>query len=104
MKTWEELYLERLANRGNPQMQEQLAPQEHRAWAREKVQENPFNALAYGILPLGYQASKILGLGEKDDMTTPASLNQLIESYKGVGDGLYGNFQALNNKLAGLLR
>lgn len=68
-------------------MQNALAPLEHRAYAREAVQNNPL--MAASLIPAipAYQLVKMLGLmGARSD----PSLAQIIEGYKGVGQGLLG--------------
>lgn len=66
--------------------QEVLAPQEHRAFAREWVQDNPVLALPSLTFAIpAYAAAKSLGLiGAR----TKPSLNQMAESYRGMWDGL----------------
>lgn len=63
-----------------------LAPQEHRAFAREWTQENPLLAvpsLAFAIP--GYAIAKKLGLiGAR----TQPSFEQMGQSYMGIYDGL----------------
>ena len=83
-----DLYQMRLAARGMPEMQARLAPFEHMATAREQVAENPLRAPIWSIMPAAYQAFKATGLNEKDDMTTPASLDQALAGMKGSGQGL----------------
>lgn len=66
--------------------QELLAPQEHRAFAREWTQENPLVAVPslVAAIPL-YAAAKQLGLiGAR----TKPSWNQIGQSYMGIYDGL----------------
>ena len=64
-----------------------LAPYEHEAFAREWVRENPVVAVPAlaGAIP-GYQLAKLLGLADED--ATPASLEQMMAGYKGVGQGM----------------
>ena len=83
-----DLYQLRLAARGMPDIQARLAPFEHMATAREQVAENPFRAPIWSIMPAAYQAFKATGLNERDDMTTPASLDQALAGVKGTGQGL----------------
>jgi len=87
-----DLYQMRLAARGMPDMQSRLAPFEHMATAREQVAENPFRAPIWSIMPAAYQAFKATGLNERDDMTTPASLDQALAGMKGTGQGLMQAF------------
>ena len=69
------------------QQQGQIAPYEHRAFAREAVSENPWMALpiAAGI-PM-YQAYKGL-FGARSGN----SMDQVIQGFKGVGEGLLRSF------------
>lgn len=83
-----DLYQLRLANRGIPEMQARLAPFEHMATAREQVAERPWTAPVWMAMPAVYQAYKAAGLDEKDDMTTPASLDQAIAGMRGTSQGL----------------
>ena len=63
-----------------------VAPQEYRAFAREWTQENPMMAVPSLTFAIpGYYAAKKLGLIRS---RTPASLEQVTEAYKGIGDGL----------------
>lgn len=66
--------------------QERLAPQEHRAFAREWVQENPFVAVPSltAAIPL-YAAAKALGL---QGARTKPSFAQIGQGYMGIWDGL----------------
>lgn len=63
-----------------------LAPQEHRAFAREWTQENPLLAVPSLTFAIpGYAVAKKLGLiGSR----TPASFEQMGQSYLGIWDGL----------------
>lgn len=90
-----ELFNLREKARGTPDFQK-LAPAEHGAFAREWTQEQPWLAapsLAVAA-PLYYLAkqqpivdiAKRLGLVGQD--ATPASLDQLAASYRGIGQGL----------------
>jgi hypothetical protein len=79
--SWEDLF--RLRDQ-NPTDQT-LAPYEHRAFARERVRENPFMAPAYGVLVPGYQAYKAM-MGNQSG--TPASWDQLKHGFLGIGEGL----------------
>lgn len=66
--------------------QELLAPQEHRAFAREWTQENPLVAVPSLVVatPL-YAAAKALGLVSA---RTKPSVNQVVQGYTGILDGL----------------
>lgn len=81
--------------KGTPDF-ERLAPAEHGAFAREWTKDQPWLAapsLAVAA-PLYYAAkqkpfvdiAKSLGLVGQD--ATPASLDQLLASYRGIGQGL----------------
>lgn len=85
----------------NQVMQSMLAPFEHRAFAREWTAENPMVAapsLAAAI-PLYYAAKNpvLMGAAQKlglvGEGATPASLEQMKQSYQGVGEGLWNAFQ-----------
>jgi len=103
---WNELMIARFQERKNPGMQEVLAPMEHQAYARERVSENPLLAAVYPGLEAGYQTLKATGLmkliSPEDDMSTHASLDQLIGTWKGTQEGLRDFLTRLNevtNKL-----
>lgn len=81
----------RLGN--NMDVQQKVAPFEHRAWAREEVAQNPLMALPYAAMIPGYQAAKMVGLLKSDDPqhpTTPPSWEQMKQGFTGVGEGLLG--------------
>lgn len=66
--------------------QEMLAPQEHRAFAREWVQENPLVAVpSLAVATPAYAIAKQLGL--MSGRTKP-SLYQVGQGYAGILDGL----------------
>ncbi len=84
----------RLRDYANPSgdLQNLLAPYEHRAFAREWVGEDPImapiRAMSVGVAAPLYQAGKALSpsnLGAR----TPPSLEELIQAYKGIGEGLF---------------
>lgn len=100
---WSHADLSRLREKfaNNQMMQSLLAPLEHRAFAREWTAENPMVAApslaaaipAYYLAkqPVALQAMQKLGLvGEG---ATPASFEQMKQSYQGVGEGLWQAFQ-----------
>ncbi len=72
--------------RRRAQGDQSVAPQEHRAFAREWTQENPYLAVPslLAAIPL-YSAAKRLGVIRA---RTPGSLNEMAEAYRGVGEGL----------------
>lgn len=70
----------------DPAMQAELAPLEHRAFAREFAQESP--ALASVSLPFAipaYTMAKALGLQKA---RSPASMKELTQGYIGLHEGL----------------
>lgn len=73
---------------GKKDMQEKIAPFEHRAWAREYVKESPAAAAVIPIMSAGYQVAKALHLTGKDEQSTGASSEQFTQSLKGVYEGL----------------
>ena len=97
--TWQQLQDLRDKNAGDQQMQQQLEPFEHRAYARESVAENPLNALKFAFMIPGYQAAKASGILDSDASTTPASLDQVTQGFAGIGDGLKENYGNTKNKL-----
>ena len=78
--------------------QNRLAPYEHRAFAREATSENPLLAVPIAIAAPLYQASKAIpGLESRSD----ASIEQLLQSWIGVAEGLQQT-KVLQNILAAL--
>lgn len=74
-----------LRDKLSPADQEQVAPYEHRAFAREVVADSPLMALSlFAGVPL-YQTAKLLGLSKA---RTKPSLDQLKQAYIGIGEGL----------------
>ena len=72
----------------------ELAPYEHRAFAREWAQESPL--LASASLPFAipaYTAAKALGAVSA---RSPASLDELTQGYRGLGEGLLENLRMFN--------
>ena len=64
-----------------------LAPYEHAAFAREWTMENPAVAVpSLAVSIPGYSLAKLLGYG--NERTTPASLAEIAQGYKGMGRGL----------------
>jgi hypothetical protein len=69
----------------NPDLQDLLAPYEHRAFAREYVGQNPLGALGMiGAIP-GYQLYKMTG---RSGARSNPSLDQMVQGFKGTGEGL----------------
>lgn len=64
--------------------QNKLAPYEHRAFAREAISENALRAPAIAAGILAYQPYKML-MGQS---RSEASLDQVLQSFVGVGEGL----------------
>lgn len=73
-------------------LDQQLAPYEHQAFAREYVGQYPMSgALGVGAAVPLYQLSKLLGIApESNGAPTQASLQQLLSGYQGIGEGLQG--------------
>lgn len=84
---------------GNTALDIRLAPFEHQAFAREFTTEHPLLAgasLSFAIP--AYAAGKVLNLdGLMNHLTgdtgptTPPSLDQIIQGYRGIGQGLIAN-------------
>lgn len=84
--------------------QDLLAPLEHRAFARELVEERPEMALSLGVAIPAYTAAKIVSRMEaKTPITVAAqqvarrfagqarskpSIREVTESFKGIGEGI----------------
>ncbi len=83
--------LYRMRERAREQaMQDLLAGYEHRAFAREAVQENPLMAVPIGLATPLYQASKLLP-GNKS--RSNPSWDQMLQGFTGVGEGLLGAYR-----------
>lgn len=69
-----------------PEEQKHIAPYEHRAFAREYVEENPVvGTIGMAVSIPGYQVAKGLGLhGSRTGVDT----KQMVEGAKGVAEGL----------------
>ncbi len=65
--------------------QNRIAPYEHRAYAREAVEENPAMAISMAVLAPGYQVAKAAGLTSG---RSEVSTKHVTEAYKGIGEGL----------------
>ncbi len=91
-QSWLQLIGDRYKAGSNQALQQQLAPLEHQAYYREQTAQNPLMALPYAAMEPAYQAAKATGimgaLGQTDEQTTPASLQQIIASWKGTAQGL----------------
>lgn len=79
-----------MRNRLSPDdpLQAVIAPYEHAAFAREWTRENPVAAVPSLALAIpAYTAAKGLGLMHA---RSPASLSEMVLSYRGMGQGLLG--------------
>lgn len=89
----------RYQNAGNPQVQSQIAPYEHQAFYREQAQQHPLEAPFYPAIEAAYQGAKGLGimkaLGQTDNQTTPASMEQIVRSWQGTREGLMNYLKSL---------
>lgn len=97
--SWQDLQALRDKFAGDQPKQQELAPYEHRAYARESVADNPVNALKFAFMIPGYQAAKAVGALDSDSSTTPASLDQMNQGFSGVGEGLQQNYSRVKNNL-----
>lgn len=96
-----QLYNLRQLYNNNPQMQNQLAPAEHQAYAREFAIDSPLTAAA--SLPFAipaYTIAKYIGLPIASNSRSAPSIDEMLSGYKGLGQGL---LQAGTQKLTGLL-
>lgn len=85
---WSTLYQMRMQS-SDPLVQAMISPYEHRAYAREQVQQNPLQApLFAGALIPGYQAAKLAGLIPTDGQSSAPSWDQFTGGLTGVGEGL----------------
>lgn len=66
--------------------QAEIAPYEHAAFAREWTMENPAVAVPSLMVSIpGYSLAKLMGVGRA---RSPASLGEMAQSFRGVGQGL----------------
>lgn len=87
---WESLNELRLKYQNDPMAQQVLAPLEHQAYVREQTQQNPVAGAVMGaVLEPGYQLAKKVGLFNGQG-ATPASMDQVLGSLKGVKQGIFG--------------
>jgi hypothetical protein len=85
---WDKLYALRLQARGDTAKQMQIAPYEHRAYARETVADNLALAPAFAVMPAAYQAAKIVRATDTDEMSTPPSFKQMAHGVRGTMEGV----------------
>ncbi len=90
-KAHSELYMARY-NATTQQGQDKLANAEHRAFAREAVGENPLMALPIAAAIPVYQTAKAAGA---TDSRSSSSVTQMVEGFKGIGEGLVKNLGKL---------
>lgn len=83
------LYMARYG--ASPAQQAEIAPYEHRAFAREAVAENPLMALPIAAGTLAYQPYKVL----TGQSRSPANLDQIRQGMTGVGEGLWQALQRI---------
>ena len=96
-----EMYARRKAAEGDKAMQNELAPYEHRAMAREVVAEEPWKAVSHALtIPL-YQGAKLL---KRTNSRSDPGLDQVIEGYRGIGEGLDLASAPIGKELAARLR
>ena len=70
----------------DPATQALLAGREHRAYARETVQDNPLMALSLLVATPAYQLAKLGGL---TNSRSAPSMSQMGQGLLGIGEGLY---------------
>jgi len=83
---WESLVMLRKQLAQDDPRQEQVAPYEHRAWAREQVAGNPLLAPVYAALVPGYQLAKLVK-SFAPGQTSP-SMDQLTHGMTGIAEGV----------------
>ena len=100
--SWDDLYQLRLQYPNNTTAQNQIAPVEHQAWAREQGRISPLHGLVTGaMMAPTYEAIKALGLdkylGAKPEFRSDPSLGSVAAGLKG---GLLGSLDWMQNKFA----
>ena len=84
--THDELLRLRAMFDGDNEMQAMLGPMEHEAFAREQVEDDPWRGVPAMLAGIpAYTAAKALGL---HGGRSPASMNEIAQAYRGVGQGL----------------
>lgn len=73
-----------------------ISPYEHRAFAREVVTDNPLMAASLAVAIPAYQAYKSV-----KGARSPASLDQVLQGFAGIGDGLSAAFTGTSKKQSG---
>jgi len=85
--------------RSNKEAQNMLAPYEHRAFAREYIQENPLMSIPMATMMVpGYQLSKLFPSISGNKSRSSPGLNQMGQEYMGILEGLGGWINTLFNK------
>lgn len=82
-KNHAQLWLDR-AKAGSKEEQNELAPKEHKAFAKEIVTEKPWMAASLAVAIPAYQVTKAVTGASRSD----PSMKQVTEAYKGIGEGL----------------
>jgi len=82
-KSHSRLWIDR-ANAATKAEQNELAPKEHKAFAKELVAEKPWMAPSLAVAIPAYQVAKSVLGGSRSD----PSMTQVTEAYKGIGEGL----------------
>lgn len=84
----QDLNMLRIQHAKDMEYQKAISPYEHKATAREAVEENPLMAIPYAAMVPGYAVAKALHLLPEEESTTPPSWAQVIGGYQGIGQGL----------------
>lgn len=69
----------------SPELQNRIAPFEHRAFAREVTRDNPLMALPVSLAIPAYSAYKALGLS---NARSAPSMQEMKQGLLGIADGL----------------
>jgi len=96
---WEKLQALRNQFANNPAAQQMIAPYEHRAYARESVNNNLLMAPVMAAMVPGYQAAKAIGLTGSDNQTTAPSWAQFVQGEQGVYDGVKNRLRSFASGL-----
>lgn len=83
--SWDDLWDLRNRAGADKELQNLIAPFEHRAFAREQVQENPLRALTLPVMVPAYSAYKAMGFG---NTRSDPSFAEVGQGYMGIGEGL----------------
>lgn len=87
-----DLYNLREQNKTNPEIQNYLAPYEHRAFAREWVSESAIAPASLAVAIPVYAVGKATGIIKSDIQTSSSYIEEVKQGFIGIGEGLQAFF------------